>query len=124
MTGPEQGPKAVVGNKGYVRFLKVAKGSVTIDEAAIKRDSRLDGKFVLTTNTDLPTAKVAQTYKSLWRVERTFREQKSTLEVRPLYHRRDDTSMGTSWLPFWLCAWRWICNNGLMTGRPRSPGPT
>ena len=90
----KQGPKAVVGNKGYARFLKVAKGSVTIDEDAVKRDSRLDGKFVLTTNTDLPTAEVAQTYKSLWRVERTFREQKSTLEVRPIYHQRDDTSMG------------------------------
>jgi hypothetical protein len=90
----KQGPKAVVGNKGYARFLKVAKGSVSIDEDAVKRDSRLDGKFVLTTNTDLPTAAVAQTYKSLWRVERTFREQKSTLEVRPIYHHRDDTSMG------------------------------
>jgi len=90
----KQGAKAVIGNRGYARFLKVAKGSVSVDEAAVKRDARLDGKFVLTTNTDLPTAEVAQTYKSLWRVERTFREQKSTLEVRPIYHQRDDTSMG------------------------------
>ena len=90
----KQGPKAVVGNKGFARFLKVAKGSVSIDEDAVQRDARLDGKFVLTTNTNLPTAEVAQTYKSLWRVERTFREQKSTLEVRPIYHQRDDTSMG------------------------------
>jgi transposase len=72
----------------------VARGSVSVDEAAVKRDARLDGKFVLTTNTSLPTAEVAHTYKSLWRVERTFREQKSTLEVRPIYHQRDDTSMG------------------------------
>lgn len=90
----KQGAKAVIGNRGYARFLKVAKGSVSVDEAAVKRDARLDGKFVLTTNTSLPTAEVAQTYKSLWRVERTFREQKSTLEVRPIYHQRDDTSMG------------------------------
>lgn len=27
-------------------------------------------------------------------MERTFREQKSTLEVRPLYHQRDDTCIG------------------------------
>ena len=27
-------------------------------------------------------------------MERTFREQKSTLEVRPIYHQRDDTSIG------------------------------
>jgi hypothetical protein len=90
----QQGAKSVVGNKGYARFLKLAKGSVSIDEEAVKRDARLDGKFVLTTNTGLSTAEVAQTYKSLWRVERTFREQKSTLEVRPIYHQRDDTSMG------------------------------
>jgi hypothetical protein len=90
----KQGPKAVMGNKGYARFLNLAKGSVSIDAEAVKRDARLDGKFVLTTNTGLPTAEVAQTYKSLWRVERTFREQKSTLEVRPIYHQRDETSMG------------------------------
>jgi len=93
-TVEKQGPKAVIGNRGYARFLKVAKGAVTVDAEAVKRDARLDGKFVLTTNTDLPPAEVAQTYKSLWRVERTFREQKSTLEVRPIYHHRDDTSMG------------------------------
>jgi hypothetical protein len=93
-TVEKQGPKAVIGNRGYARFLKVAQGSVTIDEDAVKRDARLDGKFVLTTNTHLPPAEVAQTYKSLWRVERTFRESKSTLQVRPIYHHRDDTSMG------------------------------
>lgn len=90
----EQGPKAVIGNKGFSRFIKVAKGAVTIDRETVETDARLDGKFVLTTNTDLPTAEVATTYKSLWRVERTFREEKSTLEVRPIYHKRDDTSIG------------------------------
>ena len=93
-TVEKQGPKAVIGNRGFARFLKVAKGSVSIDEEAVQRDARLDGKFVLTTNTGLPAAEVARTYKGLWRVERTFREQKSTLEVRPLYHQRDDTCMG------------------------------
>jgi hypothetical protein len=73
-TVEKQGPKAVIGNRGYARFLKVAKGSVAIDEEAVKPDARLDGKFVLKTNTDLPVAKVAQMYKSLWREERTFRE--------------------------------------------------
>src|ERR671919_241631 len=61
------GPKAVVGNRGFARFLKIAKGSVTLDEAAIAREARLDGKFVLTTSTDLPAAAVAKAYKSLWR---------------------------------------------------------
>lgn len=88
------GPKAVVGNRGYARYLKIAKGSVTLDEAAIAREARLDGKFVLTTSTDLPAAEVAKAYKSLWRVERAFREMKSTLDVRPVFHQRDDSVIG------------------------------
>ena len=89
-----KGPKAVVSNKGYARFLKVRKGGVSINQQAVEADQRFDGKFVLTTNTDLPASEVAKTYKGLWRVERTFREEKSTLEVRPIYHHRDDTCIG------------------------------
>ncbi|MCG2770544.1 MAG: IS1634 family transposase [Desulfobacterales bacterium] len=43
-TVEKQGPKAIIGNRGYARFLKVAQGSVSIDEEAIKRDARLDGQ--------------------------------------------------------------------------------
>ena len=88
------GSKSVIGNKGYARFVKVARGAVTVDKAAVEADARLDGKFVLRTNTELPTAEVATTYKGLWRVERAFREEKSTLDVRPIFHHRDDTSVG------------------------------
>jgi len=89
-----QGPKALLKNKGFARFLTIRKGSVTLNHPAIDADARLDGKFVLRTNTALPPAEVAQAYKSLWRVERTFREEKSTLDVRPIYHHRDDTTVG------------------------------
>ena len=74
--------------------MRVDKGAVTLDRAAIERDARLDGKFVLRTSTALDAADVARAYKSLWRVERTFRETKSTLEVRPVFHHRDDTTVG------------------------------
>jgi hypothetical protein len=90
----EHGPKAVIGNKGFARFVKVVKHGISIDQQAIEKDARLDGKFVLTTNTDMPADEVAVTYKNLWRVERTFREEKSTLAVRPIFHHRDDTSIG------------------------------
>lgn len=88
------GPKAIIGNRGFARFVRVSRGAVTIDADAVRRDARLDGRFVLTTNTDMPAGEVALTYKSLWRVERVFREEKSTLEVRPIFHHRDDTSIG------------------------------
>jgi hypothetical protein len=88
------GPKSVIGNRGFARFVKIRRGSVSIDPRAVEDDARLDGKFVLTTNTLLPTDQVALAYKSLWRVERTFREEKSTLEVRPIFHQLDSTSIG------------------------------
>ncbi|MBW1776789.1 MAG: hypothetical protein JRI76_05705 [Deltaproteobacteria bacterium] len=93
-TSSQKGTKAVIGNKGYARFLKNAKGSVQIDPEAVERDRRFDGKFVLNTSTKIPSDEAAKTYKSLWRVERTFREEKSTLEIRPIFHHRDDTSIG------------------------------
>ncbi len=89
-----QGPKSVIGNVGFKRFLDVAKGSVSINRKAVERDARLDGKFVLRTSTELSPTEVALAYKNLWRVERAFREEKSTLEVRPIFHHRDDTSIG------------------------------
>lgn len=90
----EHGAKAIVGNKGFKRFIKLDRGSVHLDKVAIEKDARLDGKYVLRTNTALPADEVALTYKSLWRVERAFRETKSTLDVRPVFHHRDDTSVG------------------------------
>jgi transposase len=88
------GPKVLVGNRGYARFLKTRRGAWGIDYEAVKKDERLDGKFVLRTTTKLSAEEVAQAYKGLWRVERTFREQKSTLEVRPIYHQTDRQCVG------------------------------
>jgi hypothetical protein len=50
--------------------------------------------IVLTTSTALPAAAVAKAYKSLWRVERAFRTLKSTLDVHPIFHQRDDSVLG------------------------------
>jgi hypothetical protein len=88
------GPKSVMRNTGFKRFLRIQKGAVSIDRDAVERDARMDGKFVLRTNTELPTTDVALAYKSLWRVERAFRETKSTLDIHPVFHHRDDTTIG------------------------------
>lgn len=87
-------PKGLLKSQGAKRFLRTDRDSVTLDRAAIEADARYDGKFVLTTNTELPRDEVATTYKGLWRVERTFREEKCTLATRPIFHQRDETSIG------------------------------
>ena len=89
-----QGPKAMVGNKGYRRYLKIEKNSASIDLDKVKQEARFDGKWVLRTNTNLSAAQVALKYKELWQVERVFRDVKSLLETRPIFHQRDDTIRG------------------------------
>ena len=88
------GVKSLIGNKGYARYLRVRKDAVQIDEDKVLAETRYDGKYVLRTNTDLAAGEVARTYKSLWRVERAFRETKSAIEVRPVFHHRDHTTIG------------------------------
>lgn len=90
----KKGPAALVGNKGYRKYLKLAKDSAHIDPAKVRAAARYDGKWVLTTNTDLPADQVALKYKELWRVERVFRDVKSLLETRPVYHQNDANIAG------------------------------
>jgi len=90
----KDGAKSLLRNRGYARFLRVSKGAVTINRRAVETDARMDGKFVLRTNTDLPADQVALRYKDLWRVERAFRTEKSVLEVRPIFHHRDANCIG------------------------------
>ena len=87
-------PKSLVGNKGYRKYLSINRDSVSIDRKKILEEERFDGKWVLKTNTGLSTQQVALKYKELWQVEQVFREMKSILETRPIYHQRDETIRG------------------------------
>jgi len=90
----KQGDKSLVGNRGYRKYLKQSKGKFEVDEAKIQREARYDGKWVLRTNTDLPTVDVALKYKQLWMVEQVFRSTKSILQTRPIWHKCDETIRG------------------------------
>jgi transposase len=88
------GDKSLVGNKGYRKYLRAGGKQFAVDEDKIKEEARYDGKWVLTTNTDLPTDEVALKYKQLWMVEDVFRSMKSLLDTRPIFHKRDETIRG------------------------------
>lgn len=90
----KQGAKSLVGNKGYRKYLKVEGTKFQIDEERVKQDVRYDGKWVLTTNTDLPIRQIALQYKQLWMVEQIFRTMKTILTTRPIYHKCDETIRG------------------------------
>ncbi|MGA9263491.1 MAG: IS1634 family transposase, partial [Desulfobacterales bacterium] len=90
----KKGAKSLVGNKGYRKYLKLAKDSVSIDEEKVRYESRFDGKWVLATNTNMSAEKVALSYKELWQVEKVFRDVKALLNTRPIFHQRDRTIRG------------------------------
>ena len=90
----KRGDKSLVGNKGYRKFLCGGSKTFVVDQDKIKEEARYDGKWVLTTNTDLPSAEVALKYKQLWMVEDVFRSMKSLLDTRPIFHKCDETIRG------------------------------
>jgi hypothetical protein len=72
------------------RYLRqTATGGLRIDRAAVKTAMRYDGKWVITTNDDTLTAEdLALGYKQLMRVEQCWRQLKSGLRMRPVFHYR------------------------------------
>ena len=87
-------PKSLVGNKGYRKYLNLEKDTVSVNQAKIEQEARYDGKWVLKTNTTLTAEQAALKYKELWQVEQVFRDMKSVLDTRPIFHQRDETIRG------------------------------
>jgi hypothetical protein len=78
--------------RGYKRFLRQTKtGKLRIDRAAVKVEQHLDGKFLLRTSDPTLTAEdIALGYKQLLEIERAWRDMKTTLDLRPVHHRKED----------------------------------
>ena len=87
-------PKGLVGNRGYARFIKVSKGGMSINQKKIEEEARFDGKWILRSNMDLSAERLALKYKELWQVEQVFRDVKSVLDTRPIFHKLDETIRG------------------------------
>lgn len=100
------GPKSLIGNKGYRKYLKIERNSMCIDQEKIEYESRFDGKWVLITNTNFPADQVAIKYKELWQVEHVFRDVKSVVDTRPVYHQRDENITGHIFCSFLALALR------------------
>jgi len=75
----------------FARFLRTTPGGLLrVDRAAVRADTNFDGKFLLRTSDEsLTTADIAQGYKGLYQAERGWRDLKSTIDLRPVYHRED-----------------------------------
>ena len=90
-----QGDKALVGNKGFRRFLKIeADSHFAIDPDRVAAAAKFDGIYVIRTNAQVSPLVVALRYRERWIVEDIFRTAKSIINTRPIFHQRDDTIRG------------------------------
>jgi len=71
------------------RYLRQTKtGRLVIDRQKVAAEERLDGKYLLSSSDpDLSAEDIALGYKNLREAERSFRDLKTTLELRPVFHR-------------------------------------
>lgn len=71
------------------RWLRqTSTGRLVLDKTAIAAEAKLDGKYLLSTSDQhLSPAEVALGYKNLLNAERGFRDLKSGLLLRPVFHR-------------------------------------
>jgi transposase len=90
-----QGDKALVGNKGFRRFLRTeADSHFAIDPERVAAAAKFDGIYVIRTNAQVSPLVVALRYRERWIVEDIFRTAKSIINTRPIFHQRDDTIRG------------------------------
>jgi len=77
---------------GLNRFLRVTPGGLLrVDKTQAKAEENLDGKYLLRcADPTLTPEDIALGYKQLLEVERGWRDMKSVLDLRPVYHRLEE----------------------------------
>jgi hypothetical protein len=94
LTAAERGRTegTLAGKPGLKRFLRVTPaGLPRIDKTKIKAEENLDGKYLLRcSDPHMTTEDIALGYKQLLEVERGWKDMKQVIDLRPVYHRRED----------------------------------
>jgi hypothetical protein len=77
---------------GLNRYLRVTPGGLLrIDASKAKAEENLDGKYLLRTpDPKLSAEDIALGYKQLLEVERGWRDMKQVIDLRPVYHRKEE----------------------------------
>ena len=76
----------------FGRYIQQTKtGKLRLDQNKINREALFDGKYLISTSDEQLSAEdVVWGYKQLASVERVFRDMKHLIDIRPVYHRRED----------------------------------
>lgn len=86
--GKKSNPKKLITNQGVKKFVNVnEEATVTLDENKIEKSAQWDGLHGIITNIkdEVPSILISR-YARLWVIEESFRLNKYTLEMRPIFH--------------------------------------
>ena len=80
--------RKLVTNNGYLKYLdEEKKGQAVLNEKKIEEESRWDGLHgVITNDKESKALDLLTRYRRLWVIEESFRINKHTLSMRPIYH--------------------------------------
>lgn len=100
--------RKLITNNGYLKFTKSTKeGEVEFDEKKILEEAFWDGLHgVITNDFTTPAQDLLDQYKRLWVIEESFRINKYSLSMRPIYHyrpKRIESHILICYLAFSLC---------------------
>lgn len=81
-------PQSLISNRGYLKYVdEEAKGKVLLNEEKVFEDAKWDGLHGVITNDKTSKAlDLLYRYRNLWVIEESFRINKHTLAMRPIYH--------------------------------------
>ena len=85
--------RGVISTKpGLNRYLRVTPGGLLrVDASKAKAEENLDGKYLLRTSDPKMTPEdIALGYRQLLEVERGWRDLKQVIDLRPVYHRKEE----------------------------------
>jgi transposase len=81
--------KKLITNQGVKKFTSTENSTTTLDQEKIDRDVAWDGLHGVITNIpkeDQTASVILGRYARLWKIEESFRINKHTLSMRPIYH--------------------------------------
>lgn len=83
-------PKKLITNNGYLKFVnEQTEGKLILNEDKIIQDELWDGLHgIITSKREAPAQELLHDYRRLWVIEESFRINKHSLSMRPIYHFR------------------------------------
>ena len=85
--GTDSDTKKLITNQGVKKYTKSEDSKTIIDQDKIEKDAAGDGLHGVITNlSEEKASAVLARYTRLWKIEESFRINKHTLSMRPIYH--------------------------------------